>query len=156
MAPAQSRDESRLLPLSWDRVTASLDRQDDLYTRHADDSVSGEWEFGTVHFLVRGDDREILCVHGTGRVELTEADYLFAQELCNAWNSDRWWPKAYVLRDAGGHVLLRAEYSVDYGAGVTDAQLDVHIDTALLGCEQFFAQVADAFPSLWKQVDPKN
>jgi len=134
--------------LSSARLWSALERLGHSVEPSDGNDIVGWWDFGSVLFLVRGDQGEILSLLATWRADLAETDYIFAQELCNAWNADHWWPKAYVARRTDGAVMARAEHTVDYEHGVTDDQLDLHIAGSLANFAAFFDELAEAFPDL--------
>lgn len=142
-------------PLTWDRVALTLQAEEYAYEIDDDGDIHGAWQYGGIHFLVRGMSDEILCVQGMWYGELVEDDYALALELCNTWNRDERWPKTYVDRDDDdGTVLVRTEDTVNYASGVTGAQLRLHINGSLDAAEEFFGRLNQAFPEVWERARP--
>lgn len=153
---ASPTNDVALAELSRGRIEEVMDRLGYAYTIDQDGDVAAEWDAGFFYFMLRGEMAEILVLHGVWRGELVETDYLLTQELCNAWNDDRLWPKAYVNRDNAGTVRLRTEHAVDYEHGVTDAQLALHITGGVGGALHLFEQAAEAFPEVWERFRPEG
>lgn len=65
----------------------------------------------------------------------------------NDWNRDKFFPTVAIVDTPVGP-LVRATYIADLRAGVTDAQLRLHLDTALSSCTQALRQVRPLLPEL--------
>ncbi|SDQ54308.1 YbjN domain-containing protein [Leucobacter chromiiresistens] len=138
--------DARLQPLRQQRLEVVLDELGWTYTVDDAGDARGGWESGSFFFLVDDEAEPLLCVRGYWGGRLGEAEYLGALELCNLWNADRLWPKTFVGRDDDGSIRLNGEHTVDYAAGVTDAQLAQHLRCAVGTTLAFFAEAGDAFP----------
>ncbi|WP_427871062.1 YbjN domain-containing protein [Leucobacter luti] len=143
-----------LAPLSKDRIKASLEREGWSYTVDSDGDIGGGWEYGSFYFFLNGNSDEMLCVRGFWRGRLEEADYARALEACNAWNSEKIWPKVYVARDDEGYGRVNAELNVDYEHGLTDEQLTQHLICAINTSMGFFEHLNEVFPEVWERYKP--
>ena len=65
----------------------------------------------------------------------------------NDWNLDKFFPTVGVVDTPIGP-LVRATYLTDLSAGVTDAQLRLHLDTALSACTQALSLVGPLLPEI--------
>ena len=65
----------------------------------------------------------------------------------NDWNRDKFFPTVGVVDTPIGP-LVRATYLTDLSAGVTDAQLRLHLDTALSACTQALSLVRPLLPEI--------
>nr|WP_300340260.1 YbjN domain-containing protein [Actinomyces sp.] len=65
----------------------------------------------------------------------------------NDWNRDKFFPTVAVVDTPVGPVV-RATYLVDLSDGVNDAQLRLHLGTALSACTQALSQVGPLLPGL--------
>ncbi|SDM52579.1 YbjN domain-containing protein [Actinomyces ruminicola] len=65
----------------------------------------------------------------------------------NDWNRDKYFPTV-ALVDTPAGPLVRATYLVGMQPGITDAQLRLHLDTALSACTQALSQVRPLLPDL--------
>ena len=65
----------------------------------------------------------------------------------NDWNRDKFFPTVGVVDTPIGP-LVRATYLTDLSAGVTDAQLRLHLDTALSACTQALSLVGPLLPEI--------
>ena len=84
-----------------------------------------------IWFLLGGPDRQILQVRAVGQRPIARAEFPKVLELCNEWNSDRRWPKAYLYRrspdDAEGAIYL--EENLDLAPGIHTELLEDWLDT---------------------------
>ena len=65
----------------------------------------------------------------------------------NDWNRDKFFPTVGVIDTPIGP-LVRATYLTDLSAGATDAQLRLHLDTALSACTQALSLVGPLLPEI--------
>ena len=65
----------------------------------------------------------------------------------NDWNRDKFFPTVGVVDTPFGP-LVRATYLTDLSAGATDAQLRLHLDTALSACTQALSLVGPLLPEI--------
>lgn len=65
----------------------------------------------------------------------------------NDWNRDKFFPTVGVVDTPIGP-LVRATYLTDMSSGVTDAQLRLHLDTALSACTQALSLVGPLLPEI--------
>lgn len=65
----------------------------------------------------------------------------------NDWNRDKFFPTVAVVDTPMGP-LVRTTYLVDLTDGVSDAQLRLHLETALSACTQALSQVGPLLPEL--------
>ena len=91
-------------------------------------------------FLVGGRDRQILSIRAVGQRPIPRADFAMVLELCNEWNRDRRWPKAYLYcrnaNDAEGAIYL--EENIDLAPGIHQELLDDWLDTMRSAAVQFW------------------
>ena len=65
----------------------------------------------------------------------------------NDWNRDKFFPTVGVIDTPIGP-LVRATYLTDLSAGANDAQLRLHLDTALSACTQALSLVGPLLPEI--------
>ncbi|WP_172193156.1 YbjN domain-containing protein [Actinomyces faecalis] len=65
----------------------------------------------------------------------------------NDWNRDKFFPTVAVIDTPVGP-MVRATYLMDLTSGVSDAQLRLHLETALSACIQALSQVGPLLPEL--------
>lgn len=65
----------------------------------------------------------------------------------NDWNREKFFPTVALAPTPVGEVV-RAIYLVDLSQGVSDAQLRLHLETALSACTQALAQVGPLLPEI--------
>lgn len=155
-AAAAPGSSEGLTPLSKDRVKAALERESYNYGVDEDGDIGAGWEFGGFYFFVNGENDDMLSVRGQWRGKLEDADLAKAVEHCNTWNADRLWPKVYTRADNEGRTLVYTELNVIYSNGVSDGQIDQHIDCALNTSMSFFESLNEAFPAVWEQYKPEE
>ncbi|CAG7609694.1 YbjN domain-containing protein [Leucobacter soli] len=145
-----------LAPLSKDRIKAALEREGWSYGVDGDGDIGGDWELATFFFFATGESDELLCIRGTWRGELELADFTRAVELCNTWNAEQIWPKAYTRFDDDGALHILTEHNVDYEQGITDGQLTQQLVCAVSTSIAFFEQVNEIFPEVWQRFRPEE
>lgn len=117
------------------------------YQRDQDEDYRVSFEFDDelgcaldMWFLLGGRDRQILAVRAVGQRPITRAEFASVLELCNEWNSDRRWPKAYLYRrspdEAEGAIYL--EENIDLAPGIHQELLDDWLDTVRSASVQFW------------------
>lgn len=67
-------------------------------------------------------------------------------EICNDWNREKLWPKAYVTVDDEGMVRVHAETNTDLEHGVGDRQLAQLTDCGIATALQLFNRLDEEFP----------
>lgn len=143
-------DQNTLSPLNRDRVKKVLEKHGWSYQVDHDGDIGGAWENGVYFFQVTGENDTILCVRGTWRGNPELDDFILINSLCNRWNTEYYWPKAYARVTEDREVMVHAELPISYRSGVADVQLEEQVRCALESSEDFFGQLAKKFP---KAVD---
>ncbi|KDS94016.1 hypothetical protein DHOM_01945 [Dermabacter hominis 1368] len=93
-------------------------------------------------FAVAGEHSHILVVRGRWDELLAVQQKLEATRLCNHWNMERMWPKAYVRRENDSVLGVYGELVFDYFYGVSDDAIDRAITCALSTTVAFFASLS--------------
>lgn len=143
-APEQS--PSWPTPLSPDRVAAWFARNGFGWFVDDDGDLGGLWRGRLFYFFCFGERSEILQVRGQWNREIAIERLGEVLELCNAWNADRIWPKAYARVSDDGMVHVTCEVATDLEHGVTDDQLDHLLRSAVGSASAFFDAVDEAYP----------
>ncbi len=149
-APTATDDELTA-PLSLYRVeTVLTDSMGYRVQRHTDGGhpcLLGMWDgFPFVIEEPLGHEGWLL-VSGDREEPVREGDREEISASVNDWNRDRFFPTVAVV-DVDGTVFVRAIYLVDLSAGVTTAQLRLHLDTALASCTQALRSVGPLLPEI--------
>ncbi|MFE7408382.1 YbjN domain-containing protein [Isoptericola sp. NPDC057559] len=134
-----------LSPLSRDRVTDWMERSGFSYFVDSDGDVGGLWHGWLFYFLVLGERAEVLQVRGQWHRDLTIDRLGEILQICNEWNAERIWPKAYVRVRDDGSVVVCAEVTVDVGSVVGEAQLDQLLQCGLSTGSMFFEHLDATF-----------
>lgn len=142
--PAQNANG--LAPLSIDRIREIFDRSEINYGVDDEGDLLGGWEHGGFNFVAIGDDKDILCVRGTWFGELPEERLGEANAFTAEWNRERFWPKAYPVVTEEGTVRLLCEHVVAYPFGLTQEQLEDHLNCGLMTGNSLFEALNEAFP----------
>lgn len=134
-------------PLSVERVAAELRRRGERFAvSDSTGDLTGMWGTRMFVLAVGGERAEVLQVRGHWNREASIERLDEILELCNEWNAQRLWPKAYALVRDDGAVMVCAENVQDLEHGVNDAQLGQLLYCALASSRQFFAELDEAFP----------
>ncbi|EYR63342.1 hypothetical protein N866_01205 [Actinotalea ferrariae CF5-4] len=145
-APSQQPADDVPTPLSRTRLT-------DWFTEHAytffvdsDGDVGGLWRGRLFYFFCFGERSEILQVRGQWNREFSIERLTEVLEICNLWNSERLWPKAYVRVRDDGMVHVTCEVATDLEHGVTDDQLGQLVQCGLSSASVFFDELDELYP----------
>lgn len=144
---------NRLPNLTRDRVKKVLEGHNWSYQVNHDGDVGGAWQNGIYYFQVTGEKNTILCVRGTWRGEPELDDFILINSICNRWNTDYYWPKAYARVTEDREVYVHTELPISWRTGLTDAQLDEQVRCALESSEDFFEHLAEQLPNAVPEPD---
>ena len=138
-------------PLTLARIESMLTGPMDYNVQLADDRehpcLLGTWDsFPFVIEIPEGHDGWLL-VSGDWEeaAPASQRDEIAAS--VNDWNRDKFFPTVGVIDTPIGP-LVRATYLTDLSAGATDAQLRLHLDTALSACTQALSLVGPLLPEI--------
>jgi hypothetical protein len=135
-----------LEPLTRDRIVAWLEDSGFTYFIDSDGDVGGVWHGWMFYFLALGEHGEVLQVRGQWHRALTIERLEEVLEVCNEWNAERIWPKAYVRVRDDGTVVVCADVTVDVEHGANDDQLDQLLQCGLTTGSMFFEHLDEVFP----------
>ena len=130
-------------PLTAERLRAWFRRNGYSYFVDDDGDVGGVWRGRLFYFFLFGEREEILQVRGQWNREFAIERLTEVLELCNEWNADKIWPKAYVRVRDDGMVHATCEVATDLEHGVTEAQLGQLLQCGL-GAASVFLDALDA------------
>ena len=147
----EEQSEESTEPLTLARIESMLTGPMEYHVQLADDRehpcLLGTWDsFPFVIEIPEGHDGWLL-VSGDWEeaAPASQRDEIAAS--VNDWNRDKFFPTVGVVDTAIGP-LVRATYLTDLSAGVTDAQLRLHLDTALSACTQALSLVGPLLPEI--------
>ena len=147
----EERSEESTEPLTLARIESMLTGPMEYHVQLADDRehpcLLGTWDsFPFVIEIPEGHDGWLL-VSGDWEeaAPVSQRDEIAAS--VNDWNRDKFFPTVGVVDTAIGP-LVRATYLTDLSAGVTDAELRLHLDTALSACTQALSLVGPLLPEI--------
>jgi hypothetical protein len=132
-------------PVTRERVSAWMDSCGFTYFVDTDGDLGGIWHGRLFYFLVLGHDGEILQIRGQWHREATIERLADVLEVCNAWNAERIWPKAYARVRDDGAVVVCAEVAVSVEQGVSDDQLGQLLHCGLSTGAMFFEHLDAEF-----------
>ncbi|MGC4805441.1 YbjN domain-containing protein [Micromonospora sp. DT233] len=145
MAAPQTEDEPdgplagsprALRPLTGERIAAVLTTRGYAVARDPQGRLLGRWDDSLIWFLRMGAAGEILQVRTVAAPTFPIEYVPTLHAFCNAWNHDRYWPKAFVHVDDDGQALVCGEVITDLERGVTPHQLDQLLDCGIsTGCQ---------------------
>lgn len=133
-------------PLTTDRLKAWFTGHGYTYFVDDDGDVGGVWRGRLFYFFLFGEHHEILQVRGQWNREFAIERLTEVLEVCNEWNAERVWPKAYVRVRDDGMVHANCEVSTDLEHGVNDAQLGQLLQCGLSAASVFLDALDDLYP----------
>lgn len=116
-------NETEIVSLSNELIAAVLEEREDHFFTDSDGDLGGWWDDAQFFFFVMGPKDEILNIRVIAQRIFTIEDIPRLYEFCNAWNHDKFWPKAYVHVRDDGKVRIMGETVTDLECGVTLQQL---------------------------------
>lgn len=143
--PAQD-DDGIPWPLTVGRIVEWFEENGFSYFIDNDGDLGGLWRGRLFYFFLFGDRSEILQVRGQWNREVSIERLPEVLEMCNEWNADRIWPKAYVRVRDNGMVHVVAEVATDLEHGVTDAQLGQLLHCGLSTGSMLFDGMDEMYP----------
>lgn len=111
-----------------------------------DGDLGGLWRGRLFYFFLFGEQAEILQVRGQWHRELAIERLEEVLDLCNEWNAERIWPKAYVRVRDNGRVHVVSEVATDLEHGATDAQLSQILFCGLSTGSMLFDALDERYP----------
>lgn len=144
--PPLQRDRAVPSPLTTDRLKSWFRRHDYMYFVDSDGDVGGLWRGRLFYFFLFGERHEILQVRGHWNREIAIERLTEVLEVCNDWNAERIWPKAYVRVRDDGMVHVTCEVATDLEHGVTEDQLGQLLQCGLSSATVFFDMLAERYP----------
>jgi hypothetical protein len=133
-------------PVSPARIAAWMTANGFSYFVDSDGDLGGMWRGRLFYFFLFGEHSEILQVRGQWQREVTIERMTEILDICNEWNAERIWPKAYVRVRDNGRVHVVSEVAIDLEHGATDAQLHQALFCGLSTGSMFFDSLEERYP----------
>ena len=133
-------------PLASSRIVRWFETNDFSYFVDNDGDLGGIWRGRLFYFFLFGEHAEILQVRGQWQREVTIERMTEILDVCNEWNAERIWPKAYVRVRDNGRVHVVSEVALDLEHGATDAQLHQALFCGLSTGSMFFDALDERYP----------
>ncbi|WP_250444525.1 YbjN domain-containing protein [Actinotalea sp. C106] len=145
-APDQRSEDGLTVPLSRERLCAWFSEHGYTYFVDNDGDVGGLWRGRLFYFFLFGERQEILQVRGQWNREFAIERLTEVLEVCNEWNAERVWPKAYVRVRDDGMVHVTCEVSTDLEHGATDDQLGQLVHCGVSASSTVFDLLDELYP----------
>lgn len=133
-------------PVNPARIAAWMSEHGFTYFVDNDGDLGGIWRGRLFYFFLFGEHSEILQVRGQWHREATIERLGEVLDVCNDWNADRIWPKAYARVRDNGRVHVISEVATDLEHGVTDEQLSQLLFCGLFSGNMFFDALDELYP----------
>ncbi|MBO0900654.1 YbjN domain-containing protein [Cellulomonas sp. zg-ZUI222] len=133
-------------PVSPARIASWMTDNQFSYFVDNDGDLGGLWRGRLFYFFLFGAQSEILQVRGQWHRELAIERLEEVLDLCNEWNAERIWPKAYARVRDNGRVHVVAEVATDLEHGATDAQLSQILFCGLSTGSMLFDALDERYP----------
>ncbi|MDO8107394.1 YbjN domain-containing protein [Isoptericola sp. b441] len=139
-------DATATPPLSAERIRAWMDGRGYAWFVDRDGDTGGLWRGRLYYLFALGEDQEILQIRGQWNRSFSIERLTEVLEICNTWNAEKVWPKAYLRVRDDGSVHAICEVATELGAGVTDEQLGQLIECGLASSGAFFDELDLRYP----------
>jgi hypothetical protein len=146
LGAVQIADDAVPTPVTPARVAEWFSNHEFSYFVDNDGDLGGLWRGRLFYFFLFGEHSEILQVRGQWHREVAIERLEEVLDVCNEWNADRIWPKAYVRVRDNGMVHVVAEVATDLEHGVTDDQLNQLLFCGLSTGSMFFDALDELYP----------
>jgi len=133
-------------PVTPARIAAWMTANEFSYFVDNDGDLGGLWRGRLFYFFLFGEKSEILQVRGQWHREVSIDRLEEVLDLCNEWNAERIWPKAYLRVRDNGRVHVVAEVATDLEHGATDEQLSQTLFCGLSTGSMFFDSLDERYP----------
>lgn len=133
-------------PVTPGRIAAWMTENQFSYFVDSDGDLGGLWRGRLFYFFLFGEQSEILQIRGQWHREVAIERLEEVLDLCNEWNADRIWPKAYVRVRDNGRVHVVSEVATDLEHGATDEQLSQMLYCGLSTGNMFFDSLDERYP----------
>ncbi len=133
-------------PVTPARIAAWMTENQFSYFVDSDGDLGGLWRGRLFYFFLFGEHSEILQVRGQWHREVALERIEEVLDLCNEWNAERIWPKAYVRVRDNGRVHVVAEVATDLEHGATDTQLSQLLFCGLSTGSMLFDALDEKYP----------
>lgn len=117
--------------LTQERIKAIFDKEEWKYDVDDDGDLRGLWDDNLFYFMLRGEQKEILVVHGAFQRTLPMERLEEVRVFLNSWNRDKIWPKGYHRVMDNGEIAVFCDHASDWEDGVTTEQLAQTLNCAL-------------------------
>lgn len=133
-------------PVTRARIASWMTENRFSYFVDNDGDLGGLWRGRLFYFFLFGEQEEILQVRGQWHRELAIERLEEVLDLCNEWNAERIWPKAYLRVRDNGRVHVVSEVATDLEHGATDAQLSQILFCGLSTGSLLFDALDERYP----------
>lgn len=133
-------------PVDPGRIRTALDALSYRYFVDSSGEIGGLWDNRLFSFYLVGTGAQLLQVRGRWprRVALERLPAML--EFTDAWNRERIFPKCYVRVLDDGMVHITTEVSVPVAHGLSDVQLEHHLQLGLMSGMMVFDHLDEMFP----------
>lgn len=139
-------EPDRVAPLTQQRVIEVLDHLGAAYTIDSDGDVFSIWDGNAFYLYLVSEHEAMLQVLGSwGRV-VGNAEFEAILLGANDIHATRLYPKIAVEPGDHGLLSVSTRHVGDFTHGVTDAQLTLHITTAISTAVGYFTELDAQFP----------
>ncbi len=151
--PGESIPErERVLPVTRDRIAASLHRRGYRYLVDERGDLCGLWAYRFFSFAVVRD--QVLQVRGRWSRQASIERLWEILAFTDAWNRERRHPKCYVRVHDDGRVHVLTEVTLPVRTGLSDVQIDHHLAVGLAGGGLVFDALDELYPDPALSRDP--
>lgn len=115
---------TQIQPLSMQRIQAWFDANEYNYQFEDGENPRLRTGFGDALFVIsaRGESGELLYCQTLWKPDVLLENEAELKEICNNWNSQRFFPKTYC-DEYGGVLEVRGEFVLDLEPGCTETQI---------------------------------
>lgn len=139
-----TKDPNLVYPLSQERLKALFDENEYKYYIDNDGDLGGTWDFHQYHFILVGEQKELLHVMSRGRRVLSMKDLDKVRQVIKDFNAEKIFPTCFYRISDEGLISVHTQLTYDWEHGVSDSQLEMQLQCAITTSRQFYDELEAA------------
>ncbi|EEH63737.1 hypothetical protein HMPREF0044_0756 [Gleimia coleocanis DSM 15436] len=139
-----AKDKDLVYPLSKERLQALFEAEGYKYYVDSDGDLGGFWDFNTFHFVLAGENQELLHILCRSRRVLTMKYLDVVRAKIKEFNAEKIFPTCFYRISDEGLLTVHTQLTYDWEHGVSDSQLEMQLQCAVTTSRQFFEELEAA------------
>lgn len=139
-----AKDKDLVYPLSKERLMQLFEDEGFKYYQDNDGDLGGFWDFNTFHFILVGEQQELLHVMSRWRRVLSMKDLDTIRATIKSFNAEKIFPTCFYRISDEGLITVHTQLTYDWEHGVSDSQLKMQLQCAVTTSRQYYEELEAA------------